>query len=178
MFQDSKTPHWYVVHTYSGYENKVAANLEKIVENRKLGHMIFSIKIPMETVIDPNDQTAKTEHKLFPSYVLVKMLMNDESWHIVRNTSGVTGFVGPGSQPVELTDEEVEALGVETQTISLGYQVGDAVRVVDGSLKDHIQEATVSEISPDFKRVKIAAMLHGRQTTIELDSAWLKKSEE
>lgn len=177
MLQDSKTPHWYVVHTYSGYENKVAANLEKIVENRKLGHLIYSVKIPMETVIDPNDEKATTERKLFPSYVLVKMIMNDESWHVVRNTTGVTGFVGPGSQPVVLSDEEVEALGVETQTVSLGYNVGDNVKVIDGSLKDHISAAIVEEISDDYKRVKIKATLHGRQTTIELDSAWLKKQD-
>ncbi len=178
MLQDTKTPHWYVVHTYSGYENKVAANLEKIVENRKLGHLIFSVKIPLETVIDPNDENATTERKLFPSYVLVKMIMNDESWHVVRNTRGVTGFVGPGSQPVILTDEEVEALGVETQTVSLGYDLGDSVKVIEGSLKDHISSATVEEISADYKRVKIKATLHGRQTTIELDSAWLKKLED
>ena len=177
MLQDSKTPHWYVVHTYSGYENKVAANLEKIVENRKLGHLIYSVKIPMETVIDPNDENATSERKLLPSYVLVKMIMNDESWHVVRNTTGVTGFVGPGSQPVVLTDEEMEALGVETQTVSLGYQVGDNVKVIDGSLKDHISAAVVEEISDDYKRVKIKATLHGRQTTIELDSAWLKKQD-
>ena len=177
MLQDSKTPHWYVVHTYSGYENKVAANLEKIVENRKLGHLIYSVKIPMETVIDPNDENATSERKLFPSYVLVKMIMNDESWHVVRNTTGVTGFVGPGSQPVVLTDEEVEALGVETQTVSLGYNVGDNVKVIDGSLKDHISAAIVEEISDDYKRVKVKATLHGRQTTIELNSAWLKKQD-
>ncbi len=177
MLQDSKTPHWYVVHTYSGYENKVADNLEKIVENRKLGHLIYSVKIPMETVIDPNDENATSERKLFPSYVLVKMIMNDESWHVVRNTTGVTGFVGPGSQPVVLTDEEVEALGVETQTVSLGYDVGDNVKVIDGSLKDHITSAVVEGISDDYKRVKIKATLHGRQTTIELDSAWLKKQD-
>ena len=178
MLQDTKTPHWYVVHTYSGYENKVAANLEKIVENRKLGHLIFSVKIPLETVVDPNDENATVERKLFPSYVLVKMIMNDESWHVVRNTRGVTGFVGPGSQPVILTDEEVEALGVETETVSLGYDVGDSVRVTDGSLKDHITSAIVEEISADYKRVKIKATLHGRQTTVELDSAWLKKLED
>lgn len=177
MLEDTKTPHWYVVHTYSGYENKVATNLEKIVENRKLGHLIHSVRIPMETVIDPNDESASSERKLFPSYVLVKMVMNDESWHVVRNTRGVTGFVGPGSQPVVLTDEEVEALGVETQTVSLGYDVGDSVKVVDGSLKDHITSAVVEEISADYKRVKVKATLHGRQTTIELDSAWLKKAD-
>lgn len=179
MFQDNTTttPHWYVVHTYSGYENKVATNLEKIVENRKMGHLIQSVKIPMETVVDPNDENAKTERKLLPSYVLVKMVMNDETWHIVRNTTGVTGFVGPGSEPVILPDSEVEALGVEKQTVSLGYEVGDEVKVIDGSLKDHITAAEVEEISPDYKRVKIKATLHGRQTTIELDSAWLKKVE-
>ncbi|MBQ9543656.1 MAG: transcription termination/antitermination factor NusG [Clostridia bacterium] len=177
MLQDTNTPHWYVVHTYSGYENKVATNLEKIVENRKMSHLIQEVKIPMETVIDPNDESQNTQRKLLPSYVLVKMIMNDESWHVVRNTRGVTGFVGPGSQPVVLTDAEVEALGIETKTVSLGYDVGDSVKVIDGSLKDHITSAIVEEISSDYKRVKIKATLHGRQTTIELDSAWLKKEE-
>lgn len=173
MLLNNSTPHWYVVHTYSGYENRVAANLEKIVENRGLGHLIFSVKIPTEIVVDPEDETKKEERKLFPSYVLVKMIMNDESWHVVRNTRGVTGFVGPGSQPVVLTDEEVANLGVETVVAALPFAVGDHVLVKDGPLKGHLTNAVVEEISPDNKRVKVSASLHGRNTKIELDAALL-----
>ncbi|MEA4832891.1 Transcription termination/antitermination protein NusG [bioreactor metagenome] len=174
MLQDNETPHWYVVHTYSGYENRVAANLEKIVENRKLSHLIQSVKIPIEKIVDPSIDKVE-ERKLFPSYVLVKMIMNDESWHVVRNTSGVTGFVGPGSQPVMLRDDEVEALGVDTTSVSLSFKVGDFVRVIQGPLAAHITSAVVDEISPDFKRVKVTASLHGRNTPIELDTSWVEK---
>ncbi len=177
MLQNNATPHWYVVHTYSGYENRVAANLEKIVENRGMGHLIFSVKIPTEIVVDPEDETKKEERKLFPSYVLVKMIMNDESWHVVRNTNGVTGFVGPGSQPVVLTDEEVANLGVETVVAALPFAVGDHVLVKDGPLKGHLADAVVEEISPDNKRVKVSASLHGRNTKIELDAALLALDE-
>ncbi|HPE94994.1 MAG TPA: transcription termination/antitermination protein NusG [Bacillota bacterium] len=164
---------WYVVHTYSGYENKVAGNIEKAVENRKLGHLIEDVKIPMETVVEVTDETEKeTERKLFPSYVLVKMIMNDESWHIIRNTRGVTGFVGPGSKPVPLTDAEVEKLGVETRVIEISYKVGDSVRICDGPLSGFI--AAVDEISPDLKKVKVTASMFGRETAVELDSTQVK----
>ena len=174
MLEDNLTPHWYVVHTYSGYENKVAVNLEKIVENRKVGDLILDIKIPMEKVPEEEGGDGEKERKIFPSYVLVKMIMNDESWHIVRNTTGVTGFVGPGSMPVVLSDEEVAQLGVEQATASLPYKVGDKVRVVEGPLAAHIASAIVEEISPDFKKVKVTADLHGRSTRIELDASWVK----
>jgi len=176
MLSDNATPQWYVVHTYSGYENRVAANLEKIVENRGLGHLIKAVKIPVEIVVDPNNSESKEERKLFPGYVFVKMVMNDESWHVVRNTTGVTGFVGPGSQPVVLRDDEVEALGVENLTVSLDFTIGDTVYVIGGALKDHISSAVVESISPDYKKVKVTASLHGRATSIELDSSWLKKA--
>ena len=175
MQSENATPHWYVVHTYSGYENRVATNLEKIVENRKMGHLILAVKIPTEKVVSPDGDGKEEERKLFPSYVLVKMVMNDETWHVVRNTSGVTGFVGPGSQPVVLTDEEVEALGVETVVVALKYQVGDVVRVIGGALKGHIDSAVVEEISSNSKTVKVSASLYGRKTSIELDSAWIEK---
>ncbi len=114
------TPLWYVVHTYSGYENKVAQNIEKAVENRGLENLILSVNVPIETVIENTEKGEKEiERKLFPSYVLVKMVMNDETWHIIRNITGVTGFVGPGSRPVPLTDEEVERMGVEVRTIEI-----------------------------------------------------------
>ena len=173
MLQDNNTPHWYVVHTYSGYENKVAANLEKIVENRNLGHLIEAIRVPVEVVETEDGKTE--EHKLFPSYVLVKMIMNDESWHVVRNTTGVTGFVGPGSQPVVLLDEEVEALGVESGTKSLDFAVGDTVEITGGPLAGIIQTGKVLEISPDQKKVKLLVNMAGRESALELDSSDTKK---
>ena len=133
------TPRWYVVHTSSGYENKVATNIEKIVENRGLHDLILAVNVPVEKVIETTEKGEKEiERKLFPSYVLVKMVMNDETWHIIRNTTGVTGFVGPGSRPVPLTDEEVERMGVEIRTIEIKFAVGDSVLITDGPLSGFI----------------------------------------
>lgn len=163
------TPLWYVVHTYSGYENKVATNIEKIVENRGLHDLILAVNVPVEKVIETTDKGEKEiERKLFPSYVLVKMVMNDETWHIIRNTTGVTGFVGPGSRPVPLTDEEVERMGVEVRTIEIKFSVGDSVRIIDGPLSGFI--GIVEEISEDLKTVKVSASLFGRETKVELSS--------
>ena len=171
------TPRWYVVHTYTGYENKVASNIEKIVENRNLQHLIFGAKIPMETVVESDSETTKEiERKMFPSYVLIKMIMNDESWHIIRNTTGVTGFVGPGSAPVALTEEEVEKLGVEVRVIDIKYAVGDSVKICDGPLSGFI--GIVNEISPDQKKVKVTASMFGRETQVELDSTQVKALDE
>ena len=163
------TPLWYVVHTYSGYENKVATNIEKIVENRGLQDLILAVNVPVEKVIETTDKGEKEiERKLFPSYVLVKMVMNDETWHIIRNTTGVTGFVGPGSRPVPLTDEEVERMGVEVRTIEIKFAVGDSVKIIDGPLAGFI--GLVDEISDDLKTVKVTASLFGRETKVELNS--------
>lgn len=171
------TPHWYVVHTYSGYENKVKTNIEKIVENRNLGHLILEVKIPVEKVVESDGKGEKEiERKLFPSYVLVKMVMNDESWHVIRNTTGVTGFVGPGSKPVPLTDAEVEALGVEAKVIEIKYAVGDSVRICDGPLSGFV--GVVDEISPDKKKVTVTASMFGRETKVELDSMQVKPLED
>ena len=167
--QNETTPRWYVIHTYSGYENKVASNIEKIVENRGLQNMIFDVRIPIETVVEKEKEI---ERKLFPSYVLIKMIMNDESWHIVRNTTGVTGFVGPGSRPVPLTDEEVEALGVEIRVIEINFSVGDSVEICDGPLSGFI--GIVDEISEDKKRVSVTASLFGRETKVELEPFQVK----
>ena len=156
------TPLWYVVHTYSGYENKVAQNIEKIVENRGLEELILAVNVTGEK----GDK--EIERKLFPSYVLVKMVMNDETWHIIRNTTGVTGFVGPGSRPVPLTDEEVERMGVEIRTIEIKFAVGDSVKIIDGPLAGFI--GLVEEISADLKTVKVYASLFGRETKVELNS--------
>ena len=163
------TPLWYVVHTYSGYENKVATNIEKIVENRGLQNLILAVNVPVEKVIETTEKGEKEiERKLFPSYVLVKMVMNDETWHIIRNTTGVTGFVGPGSRPVPLTDEEVERMGVEVKTIEIKFTTGDSVRIMDGPLSGFI--GVVEEISADLKTVKVSASLFGRETKVELNS--------
>jgi len=166
---------WYVAHTYSGYENKVKANLEKIVENRSLHHMIMDIRIPVELEVENdgvdeagNPKTKEVENKVFPSYVLVKMIMSDESWHIVRNIRGVTGFVGPGSKPVPLTDAEVDAIGIEKRVVTLDYEIGDSVKITSGPLEGFI--GTVQEISSDKKKIKVLASMFGRETTVELDS--------
>lgn len=148
-------PKWYVVHTNAGFENKVKTYLEKIVENRHLSHLIYDIKIPtrMETVVNEKGEKKEVEVKLFPAYVLVKMTMTDESWHVVRNITGVTGFVGPGSRPVPLTDEEVEQFNVEIHEEEFGFKVGDKVSVVSGIFQGY--EGTITEISEDKKDITL-----------------------
>ena len=168
MLEDNLTPHWYVIHTYSGYENKVAVNLEKIVENRKVGDLIHAIKIPMEKVPESEGGDGIAERKIFPSYVLVKMIMNDESWHIVRNTTGVTGFVGPGSMPVILSDEEVAALGVESAAETLPFKVGDKVEVVSGIFAGY--SGTLHEISEDKKQLVVLASTERRDIPIMVET--------
>ena len=160
---------WYVVHTYSGYENKVAANIEKAVENRKLFDQIFAVKVPVETVVEVTGDNKKkeVERKIFPGYVLVKMIMSDESWHVVRNIRGCTGFVGPGSKPVALTDEEVAALGIDKREFVVSYEVGDNVRITDGPLKDFV--GIVNEITPEQNRVNVTVNMFGRETPVELE---------
>lgn len=162
---------WYVVHTYSGYENKVKTNLEKIVENRSLQDLIYDIRIPTETVIEGEGADRKeVEVKIFPSYVLVKMIMNDKSWHVIRNITGVTGFVGPGSEPTPLSDEEVAALGVEHVGLTApAFAVGDQVRIKSGAMEGFV--GRVDEISADFTKVKVMASMFGRETPVELDAA-------
>ena len=157
--------HWYVVHTYTGYENKVKASLEKLVENRNLSDVIVDIQIPVEKKVDGEKEI---ESKVFPSYVLVKMLMNDANWHVVRNITGVTGFVGPGSKPVPLTDEEVARIGVEVRVITLAYSVGDSIKIIAGPLTGFV--GTVQAISDDKKKVTVLASMFGRETTVELNS--------
>lgn len=164
----SDTAKWYVVHTYSGYENKVAANLIKIVENRNLSDMISDIKIPTETVVEIKDNVKKeVERKIFPGYLLVKMVMTDDTWYIVRNIRGVTGFVGPGSKPVPLSEEEVRQLGVEKVEIVVNYGVGDNVKIIDGPLEGFI--GVVEELSADKNRVKVTVSMFGRSTPVELE---------
>jgi len=159
---------WYVIHTYSGYENKVKANIEKTIENRGLQNLIFDVQVPMEEVIETKDNKKKAVmKKIFPGYVLIKMIMTDESWYIVRNTRGVTGFVGPGSKPVPLTDEEVEAMGVETKVFNFDYDVGDTVKVISGPLENFI--GVVEEINMDKKKVRVSVSMFGRETPVELE---------
>ena len=159
---------WYVVHTYSGYENKVATTIEKAVENRKLHDLIHEVNVPVETVVEIKDSKRKeVERKVFPGYVLIKMVMTDESWHVVRNTRGVTGFVGPGSKPVPLTEEEVEALGVEKHEVTVDYAVGDNVKIIDGALEDFV--GVVDEISLDKNRIRVIVSMFGRETPVELE---------
>ena len=162
--------HWYVVHTYSGYENKVKASLEKIIENRNIQDEIVDIRIPLE-LREEGDK--KVESKLLPSYVLVKMLMNDANWHVVRNITGVTGFVGPGSKPVPLTDEEVARIGIEVSVVTLDYEVGDSVTITEGPLANYT--GVVQSISDDKKTVKVLASMFGRNTPVDLKSNQIKR---
>ncbi len=165
---------WYVVHTYSGYENKVKANLEKIVENRNMQEYILDIVVPMEEQIEIKDGKKKaTLKKVFPGYVLVKMIMSDESWYVVRNTRGVTGFVGPGSKPVPLTEDEIRSMGVEEFAPLLDYEVGDNVRVVSGPLENFI--GIVEEINMEKKKVRVAVSMFGRETPVELELPQIQK---
>ena len=164
---------WYVAHPYSGYENKVKANIEKIVENRALGHLIFDVQIPVEKVIEVNGGVEKeVEYKIFPSYVLIKMIMTDESWHAVRNITGVTGFVGPGSRPTPLSDEEVAALNIEEVQVKLSFEVGDTVDIIDGLFEGY--NGTVQAISEDLKTVTVLVRRGRRDMPVELDSNMLK----
>lgn len=159
---------WYVCHTYSGYENKVATNLEKIVENRKLQDWIHEIRVPTETVTEIKDNKKReVERKIFPGYVLVKMVMTDDSWYVVRNTRGCTGFVGPNGKPTPLTEEEVAALGVEKREIEINYGVGDTVRIIDGPLENFT--GMVDEVDLEKNKVRVTISMFGRETPVELE---------
>ena len=170
----SEEAKWYVVHTYSGYENKVKDNLEKAVEKRELEDLIVEIKVPVEETIEIKNGKKKTvPRKVYPGYVMVKMVMTDETWYVVRNTRGVTGFVGPGSKPIPLTDEEVTAMGVERVPIVLDIQVGESVRVESGPLENFI--GVVETLDPERQKVKLIVSMFGRDTPVELDFIQVKK---
>lgn len=159
---------WYVVHTYSGYENTVAASIQKAAENRHMEDLILEVKIPMETVTEHTDNGDKTyERKTFPGYVLVKMIMTDESWHLVRNARGSTGFVSMDGKAVPLTEQEVLALGMERHEIVVGFGVGDTVKVTDGPLEGFL--GTVEELEPDKDRVRVVVSMFGRETPVDLE---------
>lgn len=158
---------WYVVHTYSGYENKVASSIENAVENRKLHDLICEVRVPSETVTEIKDNKKReVERKVFPSYVLIKMVMNDETWYVVRNIRGVTGFVGPGSKPVPLTDEEVARLGVEKNEIEINFEVGDNVSIIDGYFDGFIGKVTSIEKEKGIVRLTVSMM--GKDVPVEL----------
>lgn len=163
-------PRWYVVHTYTGYENKVKMSIEKIVENRGLGHLIYDIKVPVIISVEKTEdgEEKTTETKLFPSYVLVKMTMTDESWHVVRNITGVTGFVGPGSEPTPLTDAEVEAFNVEIHDEESAFNVDDKVEIVSGVLAGY--NGTIQEISEDKKQLVVLVSTERRNVTMMVDA--------
>ena len=159
---------WYVAHTYSGYENTVAVSIEQAVENRNMHDLITEVTIPMETVTEITESGPKTvERKVFPGYVLVKMVMTDETWHLVRNIRGVTGFVGAANKAIPLTDEEIAALGVEKREVVVSYGVGDSVKITDGALASFI--GTVEELDADRGKVKVVVSMFGRETPVELE---------
>ena len=159
---------WYVVHTYSGYENTVKATIEKYVENRHLQDLIHEISIPLETVTEITDNGPKdVQRKVFPGYVLVKMVMTDETWHVVRNIRGVTGFLGSGNKAIPLSEDDIASLGVEKREIVVQYQVGDNVRITDGALESFL--GTVEEIDLDHGKVRVVVSMFGRETPVELE---------
>ncbi|MFI3208632.1 MAG: transcription termination/antitermination protein NusG [Eubacteriales bacterium] len=165
---------WYVVHTYSGYENKVKANIDKIIENRHLEDQILEVRVPMQDVVEVKNGVQKeVQKKLFPGYVMLHMFMNDDTWYVVRNTRGVTGFVGPGSKPVPLTEDEMIPLGVKATNVIADFEVGDIVKVTDGAWKDTVGAVRVVN---DVKRnLTINVELFGRETPVELSFTEVKK---
>ena len=159
---------WYVAHTYSGYENTVAVSIEKAVENRNMGDLIHEVTIPMETVTEITENGPKTvERKVFPGYVLVKMVMTDETWHLVRNIRGVTGFVGSANKAIPLTEDEIAALGVEKREVLVSYEVGNNVKITDGALESFI--GVVDEIDLERGKVRVVVSMFGRETPVELE---------
>ena len=170
LVDESTEALWYVVHTYSGYENKVANDLQTMVENRHLQDLICDIKVPVEMVpeIDKNGKQKMVEHKLFPGYVLVKMVMNDDTWYVVRNTRGCTGFVGPESKPEPLTEAEVAKMGVETTVdLEVEYKVGDTVEITAGPMEGSV--GTVDEIDIPARKVRVRITMFGRELPAELE---------
>ena len=166
---------WYVVHTYSGYENKVKANIEKTIENRHLEDQILEVRVPLQDVVEMRNGAAKqVQKKMFPGYVLLNMVMNDDTWYVVRNTRGVTGFVGPGSKPVPLTEEEMLPLGIKNEDIQVDFTEGDMVVVTGGAWKD--TTGVISALSTQKQTVTINVELFGRETPVEISFADIKKA--
>ena len=174
MSQEEKKPQWYVVHTYSGYENKVKTDLEKTIKNRELEDFFFDIVVPMEEQIEIKNGKKKVNlKKVFPGYVLIKMIVTEESWYIVRNTRGVTGFVGSGTDPIPLTTEEIRNMGFEVAVVNIDYDINDSVKVVNGPLAGFV--GSVQEINKDKNKVKVLVSMFGRETAVELDFSQVEK---
>ena len=168
MSEMAEEAKWYVVHTYSGYENAVAAAVMKAAENRKMTDLIREVNIPMETVTEFTANGEKTfERKVFPGYVLAKMILTDDSWHLVHNVRGATGFVGSDGKAIPLTEQEIYDLGVERREIVVGYAVGDEVKVIDGPLSGFL--GTVDELEPEKNRVRVVVSMFGRETPVDLE---------
>ena len=169
---------WYVAHTFSGYENKVASNIQTVVENRNLHDLIQEVSVPTETVVEIKDDGTKkeVERKIFPGYVLVKIVMNDDTWYVVRNIRGCTGFVGPESKPVALTEEEVKKLGVDKVSVEVSYQAGDLVNVIDGPLDGF--SGTVESVDVNNNSVQVTISMFGRETSVEFELDQLEKAED
>lgn len=166
--------HWYVVHTYSGYENKVKANIDKTIENRHLEDQILEVRVPMQDVVElKNGAKKQVSKKMFPGYVLINMYMNDDTWYVVRNTRGVTGFVGPGSKPVPLTDVEIRTLGIKSDNIVVDFAEGDTVVVIGGVWKDTV--GVIQTMNEGKQIVTINVDLFGRETPVEIGFADVKK---
>ena len=165
---------WYVVHTYSGYENKVKANIEKTIENRHLEEEILEVRVPLQDVVEMKNGARKTvQKKMFPGYVLINMVMNDDTWYVVRNTRGVTGFVGPGSKPVPLTEAEMKPLGIKTEDVSVDFAEGDTIAVVAGVWKDTI--GVVQRMDFGKQTATINVELFGRETPVEISFAEVRR---
>ena len=175
MSQDKKQEvHWYVIHTYSGYENKVKTDLEKTIKNRELEDFFFDIIVPMEEQIEIKDGKRKTNlKKVFPGYVLVKMIVTEESWYIVRNTRGVTGFVGSGTDPIPLTDEEIRAMGFEDVPVNIDYDINEQVQIMNGAFEGFV--GTVQEINKEKNKVKVLVSMFGRETPVEVEFSQVQK---
>lgn len=172
--ENKKEPKWYVVHTYSGYENKVKTDLEKTIKNRELEDFFFNIVVPMEEQVEIKDGKRKTNlRKVFPGYVLIKMIVTEESWYIVRNTRGVTGFVGSGTDPIPLTDTEIRNMGFDEVPVNIDYGENDTVQVVNGPLEGFV--GTVQEINKEKQKVKVLVSMFGRETPVELEFSQVQK---
>lgn len=170
----SEAAKWYVVHTYSGYENKVKANIEKTIENRHLEDQILEVRVPLQDVVEMKNGTSRqVQKKMFPGYVLLNMVMNDDTWYVVRNTRGVTGFVGPGSKPVPLSDDEMKYLGINKETIVIDAEVGDMVEVTAGAWEGTV--GSIKAINPSKQTITIDVEIFGRATSVEIAFADIKK---
>lgn len=166
---------WYVAHTYSGYENKVKANIDKAVENRHLEDQILEVRVPMEDVVELKNGSKKVvSKKMFPGYVLIHMVMNEETWYVVRNTTGCTGFVGPGSKPVPLTDAEMRNLGIKSENVVVDFEEGDMITVLGGVWKDTV--GVITSMNHHKQTVTINVELFGRETPVEVSFADVKKT--